>query len=143
MLRTRILITIVMTLIIVGCKEKPCIYTRPELIISERTAIDKNEVYWDYVLSNDLGWNCLDSTQIVDMLKSYLNTQIDNKKIYGISLLNKLEDYDPGESLSQPPSFFRNIMLDVYFDTATLNPQKFIFYDRSHKVVFKGGHWKN
>jgi len=97
--------------------------------------------YWDYVVADSLYRGCIDSTETVKMLSDYIKSRSDENKLYKVSVLNKVQDYDRGEDLSQPKSFFNNVLIEVYFDTSNYKPTTFVFYDSGHKEIYRGKQW--
>ncbi len=124
-----------------GCKQNQCVYNVPQKIMSVRTGEDSIYTYWDYVLADSINRDCIDSAEVVKMLLKYIAMRQDENKLYKISLLNKIEDFDKGEDLSQPKSFFDNILIDVYFDTISYKTKEFIFYNSNHKEIYRGNNW--
>ena len=85
---------------------------------------------------------CLDSSEIMKVINSYINQAKDEVPISSVEIFNSKEGYDQGETLSQPPDFYKNCIVTIWFDVATGKPYNFYFYSSDGKVLYEGPRWQ-
>lgn len=82
-----------------------------------------------------------DSASIMGAIKKYIELNPSDTPIRDITVFKSMENFDKGESLSQPKAYYDDQVITVYFDEETNSPKSFAFYDGGHKV-YEGNRWK-
>lgn len=82
-----------------------------------------------------------DSTSIMAAINKYLESNSKDMPVSDVQVFSSRENYDSGESLSQPKEYWNDLVVSVHLDTATNKPESFVFYSSGRKI-YEGKRWK-
>jgi hypothetical protein len=66
------------------------------------------------------------------LVKEYIETNVSNTPIYSINIFNSIEEFDPGESLSQPAEYFEDLILSIQLPNEYHRDTIFEFMQSGH-----------
>jgi hypothetical protein len=123
-------------------KEDDCNLSKPSKIISIQGKNNEKISYKHLVLVEGLDKRCLDSITGMRIVDNYIKSQDKDLPIRRIQLFNSIDNFDQGETLSQPKSFYGDCLVEILLDTVKLTPIGFTFYSSSGMVTYEGSSWK-
>lgn len=93
--------------------------------------------YYHEVLCPGLEYECLDSTSIMQLVNDYVANTTIHTPISEILIFNSIENFDEGETLSQPKAYFDDMVISIQLPNMYNSDTIFTF----HYSGFKGKFW--
>jgi hypothetical protein len=86
--------------------------------------------------------NC-DSAIVMTIVRAYVQGQRQNIPISSVQIFRSKENFDMGETLSQPYAYYADCVVWVFLNGQTARPEEFYFFDNNGKVSYEGTRWKH
>ncbi len=83
-----------------------------------------------------------DSATIMALINDYVKDNLGDTPIQIIELYRSKQNFDIGETLSQPNEYYYDRVIRVSFDQSTNHPSTFEFFEDG-KTIYKGNAWKH
>jgi hypothetical protein len=82
-----------------------------------------------------------DSVTIITLINNYINSNLSDTPINIIDMFSSKQNFDIGETLSQPNEYYKERVVRIYFDQNTNHIKTFEFFDEGI-TIYKGNVWK-
>lgn len=141
---TKNVFVVILLSLLSGCFDvgKDCKILKVEKILAVELGENSAISYQHLVLLEGFDKRCLDSNAVLKVARQYISETSVDTPIHGIRFFNSLKNFDSGETLSQPKSFFKNSLVSIWFSENTKQPELFIFYDRQGSSKYEGTRWQ-
>jgi len=136
----RILVPCLFTLCFSCANNQHCKPETPQKLFAIRLEDNGSVSYQHNILIEGITKNC-DSITVMSAIKSYVENNSSDTPILNVAVFNSTENYDRGETLSQPKEFYGDCVVEVWFDLPTGKPESFSFFYNSDKGKYKGVRW--
>jgi hypothetical protein len=123
-----------------SCSVPKCNPQKPEIIQTIEGSNNGDISYFHELLVPGISRKC-DSATVMATIKTYVQEQNQYIPVRGVRLFQSKEHFDRGETLSQPKSYYRDCVAEVYINRQTGAPEEFAFYNNSGEVSYRGARW--
>lgn len=119
-----------------------CEFKSVKHILTIPLGYDESTSYVHYIFLEGISRKCNDSALLVQTAQKYIRSLTEGKPVSRVYILNSIEDFDKGESLSQPKSLYGSCLVSIKFDKTLIVPVNFEFFNRNGEVSYDGMLWK-
>jgi hypothetical protein len=120
--------------------EAPCNPGMPKKIQTIYLRNNQEVSYVHEVEIKGISLRC-DSATVMSIVSNYIASTTDKLPIDQIQLFKTSENFDQGESLSQPAAYLHDRVITIYFNRVDGSPNEFAFYDEG-PIIYQGPRWK-
>lgn len=140
------LLAFLIAIILSGCVNRnssaKCVFYSIEEIFSvEMLQPGVDTEYTHYVLMRDFDKACIDSTEIVSLVLSYVDTVSSGKPVGIVNLYNSSADFEMGEIAQDWNKVNKRCLVQIWLNKVTRKPESFIFFDDNGDQKYSGPLW--
>lgn len=135
-------LSIVVLLWIASCNndgDSICNFKKIKTLYTDIGISDKDTGYVHVVLIKDFSKNCIDSTTITIIAKSYIDTVSHDKPVKEIMFYNSDKNFIKGKSQDMD-RINKNCLVGIAFDYNA--PSSYIFYNNRGEMIYFGRRWQ-